>query len=207
MIKKDNFFWIGYSDLMTSLFFIMLVLFVVTIGYLQFQKNATERQLKKIQELQTSVQQLDSSYFEYQPQYKRFKFKQQIQFDRGKSEIAVAYYKYLIGVGNSISKLILKLNNDPKFKGLDIKYLVVIEGMSSKDNFPYNFELSYERSLALYRLWKLNGISFDPKICEIQIAGSGTEGIRDYSGAQEFMNQQFLIHIIPKMGKIIDSKL
>lgn len=48
-MRKDNFFWISYSDLMTSLFFIMMVLFVVTIGYLQYQKNATEKQLAKIQ--------------------------------------------------------------------------------------------------------------------------------------------------------------
>lgn len=190
---------------MTSLFFIMLVLFVVTVGYLQFQKEATEKQLKKIQELQTSVQQLPSDYFEYQPQYKRFKLIKQIQFPKGKSDIDPVYKPYLIGVGNSISNLIKKLYNDEKYKGFDIKYLVVIEGMASKDNYYYNFELSYERSLALYRLWQSEGISFDSKICEIQVAGSGTEGIRDYSGLQEYKNQQFLIHIIPKMGKIIDN--
>ena len=203
-MKTNNIFWISYSDLMTSLFFIMLVLFVVTIGYLKIQINATKQQLKKIQELQTAVQQLPESYFEYQPQYKRFKLKKQIQFQTGSANINSQYFNYLNGVGHSISDLILKLNSDNKYKGLDIKYLVVIEGMASMDHFPFNFELSYKRSLALYKLWKSDNISFDPKICEVQIAGSGTEGIREYSGDQEYMNQQFLIHIIPKMGKIID---
>jgi outer membrane protein OmpA-like peptidoglycan-associated protein len=204
MVKKDNFFWIGYSDLMTSLFFIMLVLFVVTIGYLQHQKNATEKQLKKIQELQTSVQQLPSGYFEYQPQYKRFKLKKQIQFAVGKSEINPVYNQYLYSVGKSIAQLIENLKNEEKFKGLDIKYLVVVEGMASrtKDNFKYNFELSYERALALYRLWQHQKITFNPNVCEIQIAGSGTQGIREFSGVEESKNQQFLIHIIPKIGKI-----
>ena len=71
-MKNNNIFWISYSDLMTSLFFIMLVLFVVTIGYLQFQKKATEKQLEKIQELQTAVQNLPEDYFVYQPNFKRF---------------------------------------------------------------------------------------------------------------------------------------
>jgi len=204
-MKKESFFWISYSDLMTSLFFIMMVLFVVTIGYLQFQKNATEKQLKKIQELQASVQQLPSEYFEYQPQYKRFKLKEQIRFPRGESKIDASYKDYLVRVGHSIAELIQKLNMDEKYRGMDIKYQVVIEGMASRDNYPLNFELSYKRSLSLYRLWKSEGISFDPKICEIQISGSGTEGIREYSGSREFMNQQFLIHIIPKMGKIIEE--
>ncbi len=30
-IKKESFFWTSYSDLMTSLFFVMLVLFVLTV--------------------------------------------------------------------------------------------------------------------------------------------------------------------------------
>jgi len=34
-MKKNNLFWIGYSDLMTSMFFVMLVLFVLSIGFLQ----------------------------------------------------------------------------------------------------------------------------------------------------------------------------
>jgi len=47
-MKKDNIFWISYSDLMTSLFFVMLVLFVVTIGYLKFNLETTEEQLETI---------------------------------------------------------------------------------------------------------------------------------------------------------------
>jgi flagellar motor protein MotB len=185
----------------------MLVLFVVTIGYLQFRENATKQQLEKVQELQTAVQQLDTKYFEYQPQYKRFKLNKQIQFDRGDSEIREEYIFYLIQVGQSINTLITKLKSDEKYKNLEIKYLVVVEGMASKDNYNQNFELSYQRALSLYRLWKQNisnGVIFDPQYCEIQIAGSGTDGIREFLGMEESKNQQFLIHIVPKIGKIIE---
>jgi len=205
-MKKDNIFWISYSDLMTSLFFVMLVLFVVTIGYLKFNLETTEEQLEKIQELQTAVQQLPEDFFDYQPEYKRFKLKRQIQFDKMKSTIKPEYKPYLLNVGRSINKLIDSLNNNEIYKKLNIKYLVVIEGMASKDDYQLNFELSYERALALYRLWKLNDINFNPETCEIQISGSGIEGIREFSGNEEYKNQQFLIHIIPKMGKIYSNE-
>jgi len=80
-MKKGDIFWIGYSDLMTSLFFVMLVLFTVTIGYLQYEKKITEEQLEKVKEIQASVEELPDEYFTYQPEYKRFKLNKQIQFD------------------------------------------------------------------------------------------------------------------------------
>lgn len=190
---------------MTSLFFVMLVLFVVTVGYLKFQKNTTEKKLKKIEELQTAVKQLPDNYFSYQSEYKRFKIKKQIQFEKGKSEIKPEYYSYLLDVGKSINRLIDSLNSNETYRSFDIKYLVVIEGMASKDLYPLNFELSYERALALYRLWKSNGIYFNPSYCEVQISGSGIEGIREYFGEDEFKNQQFLINIVPKIGQIAED--
>lgn len=201
-MKKDNIFWVGYSDLMTSLFFVMLVLFVVSIGYLKFNLQSTKEQLKKIKELQTSVRQLPETYFEYQSKYKRFKLSKEVKFDIGSSEIKKKYHEYLIDVGNSITNLISDLDSQDKFKKFDIKYLVVIEGMASKDSYDKNFELSYKRSLSLYKFWKSNGIIFNPKQCEVQISGSGTDGIREFSGKKEKNNQRFLIHIIPKMGKL-----
>jgi len=201
-MKKDNIFWISYSDLMTSLFFIMLVLFVISIGVLKGTVDATKNELNKIEELQTAVQQLPEEYFDYQPEHKRFKLKEQILFDDRSYYIKPKYHNYLVQVGNSIIDLVSGLENEEKFKKYDIKYLIVIEGMASRDNYPKNFELSYERALALYRFWTKNNISFDDSIFEIQISGSGTEGIREYSGSDEKKNQQFLIHIIPKMGKI-----
>ena len=199
-MKKNNFFWVSFSDLMTSLFFIMLVLFVVSIGYLQFKKKATEKQLEKIKELQTAVKQLPEDYFSYQPKYKRFKLNKQIHFGTYSTTINSTDIEYLIKVGRSIIKLIDNL--DSNYKGFDIKYLVVIEGMASQDRYYRNFELSSARAFSLYKLWKENNIIFDPKICEIQIAGSGTDGVREYSGRDESKNQQFLIHIVPKIGKI-----
>ncbi|SDD64947.1 OmpA family protein [Algoriphagus faecimaris] len=210
-MKKTNFFWVSFSDLMVSLFFVMLVLFAVAIGFSESERRkaedareASEQQLKKIQEIQESTKQLPEEYFSYQPQYKRFKLNKQIQFQRGKSEIESQYKPYLIEVGKSIQSLIERLKSNERSSNFEIKYLVVIEGMASNDNYPLNFELSYNRALSLYRLWKEEPIIFDPEICEVQIAGSGTEGLREYAGFEEYKNQQFLIHIVPKIGRIIE---
>ena len=48
MKQKESFFWTSYSDLMTSLFFIMLVLFVLVIVLLHKRMEATERELAEI---------------------------------------------------------------------------------------------------------------------------------------------------------------
>lgn len=206
-MKGNNIFWISFSDLMTSMFFIMLVLFVVTVAYLNYLRNATDQQLRKIQELQTSVQELPAKYFEFQPQFKRFKINKEILLPLGKTTINSNDSIYLAEVGESISTLISNLKDDMRFKGFDIKYLIVIEGMASNlgDKYEYDFELSYQRALALYRLWQAKGIIFDPKVCEVQISGSGTDGIREYSGKDEKKNQRIFIHIIPKMGKVFET--
>lgn len=201
-MRKSNIFWIGYSDLMTSLFFVMLVLFVVTVGFLNYKIKTTEEELEKIRELQTAVQNLPKEFFEYQPQYKRFKLKEHVQFDTLSSKIKPKYHDYLIKVGRSIESLVDSLSQNEELDALDIKYLLIIEGMASMDTYQKNYELSYERALSLYRFWKENGIVFDPEACEIQISGSGTGGIREYKGDEEYLNRQFLIHIIPKLGAL-----
>jgi hypothetical protein len=104
---------------------------------------------------------------------------------------------------------------------MNISYLVVIEGMASRDNYYDNDGLSYRRALSLYYLWKKNGISFEQSQCEVQISGSGIRGIRpyntDYYNAvrlgdsdadskfnlqEEKKNQCIIIQIIPKISSI-----
>jgi outer membrane protein OmpA-like peptidoglycan-associated protein len=200
MAKKQNFFWASYADLMTSLFFIMLVLFVLVIAMMKKQQKATEEQLSLIKNVQSAVKALPDEFFTYQNEYKRFSLNRQIQFLSGKSEIASEDKNYLTDVGRSVENLIINLKT--QYQNQDIRYIIIIEGMASNDNYIYNHELSYQRALALLRLWEKSGISFDNQLCELQIAGSGTSGIGRYSGKEEFKNQRFLIQIIPKIGNL-----
>lgn len=196
--KKGDFFWASYADLMTSLFFIMLVLFILSVTIMKKRQEVTENQLRKITDIQNAVKELPQEYFHYDDLHKRFALKRQIGFVKMSSEIDQSDKQYLLDVGRSISKLITKMQD--KYADQDIRYMIVIEGMSSKDSYYRNNELSYERALALYNLWISNGIKFDNSVCELQIAGSGVNGVGRSKNESE--NQRFLIQVIPKIGNL-----
>jgi len=198
--KGSSFFWPSFTDLMTSLFFIMLVLYVLTYLKLANQQKATEQQLNKIKEIQNAVKELPREYFQYDSIYKRFSLVQNIEFEDGKDIIKEKDIEYLINVGNSIRTLIATLKN--KYAEQDIKYVVIIEGMASNDNYSDNFPLSYKRAWAVQKLWQQRGIMPDQSVCEIQVAGSGTGGIGRFSSKEERKNQRILIQIVPKIGEI-----
>ena len=56
--NKESFFWTSYSDLMTSLFFVMLVLFVLTMALLHRKMVATEQELEQIKRVEKSTKDL-----------------------------------------------------------------------------------------------------------------------------------------------------
>ncbi|GAB4015163.1 hypothetical protein GCM10028808_39760 [Spirosoma migulaei] len=198
--RESTFFWTSYTDLMTSLFFIMLVLYVMTVAVLKYQQKATQEQLKKITEIQNATSGLDTNYFQYQKEYKRFALRKQIQFRSQSDVIFPNNYSYLRAVGKSIERFV-EDSLKTKYRSDKIKYLIVIEGMASKDGYLYNNRLSYERALALKTLWIRQGVRLDPNVCEVVIAGSGVEGAGRFPGADS-RNQRILIQIIPKIGRI-----
>ena len=201
--KKESFFWTSYSDLMTSLFFVMLVLFVLVVVKIEKDRKATQEQLNKIIEIEESVKNIDTNYFQYDADFKRHTLKNiNVSFERGSYDIDDIHEDQrtrLKEAGNSIKSFVNKaINNNP-----DVKYLLIVEGQSSKDTYLRNYELSYERALALVKYWKKEGISFNDEHCEIIISGSGHESPFRIQG-NEKLNQRFVIHIIPKTG-VIDN--
>ena len=155
-----------------------------------------EEEYKKLQEIQKAIENLDSRYFVYQPEFKRHVLRGLVQFPKGESEIPAPYHPMLYQAGNALASLINRLEPDD-----NIKYMLIIEGMASRDAYSRNYELSYERALSLVRLWEEKGITFDHDRFEVMIAGSGEGGIgRDRTN--EKRNQRFLIQIIPKIGEL-----
>lgn len=155
-----------------------------------------EVEYKKLREIQKAIEQLDSRYFVYQSEYKRHVLRSQVQFPKGKSIISEVYKNDLVEAGKALKNLVDGLEPDD-----NIKYLLVIEGMASADNYTRNYELSYERALSLYKLWEEEGITFDQNRYEVMISGSGESGVgRDE--IDESRNQRFLIQIIPKIGEL-----
>lgn len=213
--KKESFFWTSYSDLMTSLFFIMLTLFILVIVLLHKRMEATENRLKEIEKIEESTKELErSQYYSYKPEYKKYVLNVKCFFEESKSDIidlqtdTASLHKAGIEIEDFLSR-----NEN--------KYLLIIEGQASRNSIRQtnlNYSLSFQRALTLMKFWKdICHIDFGVN-CEIQIAGSGdgrynfgyTGGENTYRfeeldktlmrerGNKERENQRFVIHIIPK---------
>lgn len=201
-MNKKSFFWASYADLMSSLFFIMLVLFVLTVIMLQKQVKATEAEINKIKEIQNAISNIDSTYFAYNAEHKKHILKIDVGFQTNSADITdieLETRHQLLNAGKAINQFI-----KDACQKYNAQYLLIIEGQASKDNFIRNNELSYERALALVNYWKNNGVLFNPEQCEVIISGSGQDGTLriqpDVAG--NVKNQRFLIHILPKPGVI-----
>lgn len=201
-MSKRSFFWASYADLMSSLFFIMLILFILTVIMLQKQVIATEAEINKIKEIQNAISNIDSTYFVYNAEHKKHILKIDVGFQTNSSDITdigLGTRLQLLNAGKAINQFI-----DEASRKYNAQYLLIIEGQASKDNYVRNNELSYERALALVNYWQDNGIQFNSEQCEVIVSGSGQNGTLrmqpDVAG--NVKNQRFLIHILPKPGVI-----
>ena len=209
--KKESYFWTSYSDLMTNLFFVMLMLFILAIALLHREmvqigkeRDATKEELEKINEIRTAIQNIDTTYFQYDEDYKKHILKTKVKFQTGSSNINDlddATKDELLAVRDTIKSFLDKLLQ----KDGSASYLLVIEGQASKDKYALNNQLSYDRALSLFKFWfpdqKNTTLRFFNPPCEVVIAGAGfMEGKpRD---AENAANQRFLIQIMPQSGII-----
>ncbi len=210
-MKKDNFFWVSFSDLMTSLFFVMLVLYVLT--YVILSQKEIELQ-NIVQNLEQKLEVYDlvkenlnplkenTELFRYEEKYKRFTLAFDVAFERGDSKIKrgnLKKYTYTLGkiksVGKELQKTIdlLAKKKAENIKMKNVSYLVIISGYAShlKRGFIHNdYELSYKRAFNLWYFWKDKmGIDFEADkykgLIDLQISGNGWGGVgrfkRDYN--------------------------
>lgn len=200
MNGRKTFFWASYADLMTSLFFVMLVLFTVAVGFLVKDKS----DLDKIKEIEAATQNVDKKYFNYNPKYKKHILNIEVKYPTGEDNIKYLpkqTREELLKAGKAIHSFIdSTIKADPR-----VQYLLIIEGQASRDQYKGHYEenmkLSYRRALSLFQYWKYFGIHFE-SICEPLVCGSGEGGYpRDMLDDKN--NQRFLIHLVTKPG-IID---
>ena len=205
--KHKDFFWMSFSDLMTSLFFVVLVLYVLTYVMLKKEQNKLEienEKLNQILQLEKQFKPLQNDNdFIYLQDCKKYISKElnSIEiFEPNKSTILEKYKSSTIKVGNKLENLLKDLNvANPNFS-----YLIIIEGNMANSwdkkfssDSEYGYKKSYERALAVYDLWSNNNIDLRKYNSEILISGSGFNGLcRD---KVEENNKRFSIQIIPKI--------
>lgn len=252
--ENNNSFWPSYVDVMTTLFAITLVLFVVSFARFKIKEQELKESNEILQALvdeydniitvYSTVSKIDSTeYFGYNEQYLKHLFTVDVEYqtkefniDKLKLDLTdtLAANKVrndILAAGNLVKNTIQSIERADS-DGSNIKFLVVIEGQSSRIRYnesPWknNYTLSYLRAQYLNRFWKENGIDIDaiPR-CELIISGSGEQGVprnipneealhdafpdpadfqREWNEI-EMGNQRFLIHIVPVIGNIDVSK-
>jgi hypothetical protein len=157
----------------------------------------------KIKEIQTSIRNIDTNYFEYDETFKRHTLRNiSASFNTGSSNInniPSNQRQRLLAAGRSIQQFVNRAVN----QNADVKYILIVEGQASRDDDMLNYELSYARALSLVRFWTRNNIHFDTN-CEVIISGSGqfSQFRIQPDNASNRQNQRFVIHIIPKIGAL-----
>ena len=199
---------------MTSLFFIMLVLFVVTVGYLKHNEKELKVELaekEKLLQLDEQFKPLEESgYFYYLESCKKYIVKDFMGIEIFESEqttIKPEYINQTLEAGKELDRFLQKLNKTNP----EMSYLLVIEGnmankydkSMNKDN-NWGYLASYQRALAVYDLWTKQGLDLRKYNVEIMICGSGFNGLcRDN---KEENNKRFSIQLIPKVQNKITNK-
>lgn len=207
---KSPLFWISYSDLMTSLFFIMLVFFVLSKVQWEIEKQKAREALEEVKKkneqlakISTSIKELKVKNFMYDDSTRSFRLKETITFPTSSAEFSPSAKGILITAGNELAREIKALKE--KYKEYEVNYTIVLEGMASEDKNvgkgKGNYYQSYERAYEVKNLWDANGVKFEDKT-EIQISGTGVNGIGMTKNKSSVENQKVLIHVIPKIGKV-----
>ena len=245
--KNNGSFWPSYVDIMTTLFAITLILFAVSFSRFKIKERQLQSLVDEYENIITvysTVGSIDSTrYFGYNEQYLKHLFTVDVEYQKKEYHIdkleldklnpikAANKRDSIIEAGEIIKNTLLNLESSDSIKN-NIKFLVVIEGQSSKipyfeDDWKNNYTLSYLRAQFLNNFWKEHGIDFSaiPK-CELIVSGSGEGGVPRVIPDEEHLheitqnetefqalweheevkNQRFLIHIVPVIGNIDVTK-
>lgn len=247
--KNNGSFWPSYVDIMTTLFAITLVLFAVSFSRFKVKEKQLQvlvDEYENIVNVYTTVNEIDQTgAFRYDPSYLKHLMNIEIKYqpkeysmykladDISNSSRADSIRAAVKADGDTIMAKINKLEASiPSKLKKNIKFLIVIEGQSSKIPFDEgdwknNYTLSYLRAQFLNKFWIQQGLNFDkmPR-CELLISGSGEGGKPRikvdedslhnlYAKKEEYMmywvkeeekNQRFLVNIVPVIGNIDVTK-
>ena len=211
--KNRESFWPSYVDIMTTLFAVMLILFAVSYARFKLKEGQLEMlvdEYKDIINVYSTVDSIDESqYYAYDSLYlkhtltvsiayqeKEYDISNKLLYDLTDKVKADEKRDSIAMAGKLVQKTIMHLENSDDI-GKNIKFLVVIEGQSSKipfndNDWQNNETLSFLRAKFLKKFWtdpiekggcglfqhtSENDINSK---CEIIVAGSGEGGVPRY---------------------------
>ena len=153
--KKESFFWTSYSDLMTSLFFVMLVLFVLALLIVKSNNKKIEEQNKELIAVRDSLQKAlaeanvtieqQQKILQLEEQFKILSSESALEYDEEKriffatdfmgveifapnqDIILPEFLPTVDKVGNDLKKILNRLHSENP----DFKYQLVIEGYAA----------------------------------------------------------------------------
>lgn len=211
--KNKESFWPSYVDIMTTLFAVMLILFAVSYARFKLKEGELEMlvdEYKDIVNVYSTVDSIDESgFYAYDSLYlkhtltvsiayqdKEYDISSKLLYDLTDKVKADQKRDSIAMAGKLVQNTIMHLENS-KDIGKNIKFLVVIEGQSSKipfndNDWQNNETLSFLRAKFLKKFWtdpiekggcglfrhaSENDINSK---CEIIVAGSGEGGVPRY---------------------------
>lgn len=204
--RKDSLFWTSYSDLMTSLFFVVLVLFVITtvamrmaslktkLAYEELEDalkrlenvldsvNASNSQLEQIIKLNEQFSSLASSTsLDYDSEKRMFYAKDFVGieiFDPNEDVIKNEYIEMVDKVGKDIKSIVDSLNKSNN----SFKYQLVIEGTAA---IPYREKINKTfnpDNIEMYKLSYRRALALYQRWKALNLRDSNTEIIIAGSG-------------------------
>jgi hypothetical protein len=230
-MKKSNFFWVGFADLMTSLFFIMLILFIVTVVVLENKMvdntkiieqneklisnliekekdlNIENEKLNKLLKIEEQFKPLEeNSSFVYLEECKKFvasKLIGKVIFNPKEVSIKKDFIDITLEAGKTLESFL----GDLKEVNPTMSYLLVIEG---------NMANRYDKRIGIDDEWGYNK-SYQRALAVYMLWQNNSVDFRKYnvevmicgSGFNglcrdrvEENNKRFSIQIIPKTENI-----
>ena len=210
--KNKESFWPSYVDIMTTLFAVMLILFAVSYARFKQKEGQLEnlvQEYKDIINVYSTIDEIDKTdYYAYDSLYLKHAITISIGYqdaeydihklDLDKTDVAKADAKRdSIKQAGILVQSIIKNLEEQSGISKNIKFLVVIEGQSSKvpfyeSDWKNNETLSFLRAKFLKKYWtdpieqggcglfQKNSANDSNSKCEIIIAGSGEGGVPRY---------------------------
>lgn len=211
--KNRESFWPSYVDIMTTLFAVMLILFAVSYARFKLKEGQLEmlvNEYKDIIDVYSTVDAIDKTgYYAYDKQYlkhtltvsiayqdKEYDISSKLLYDLTDKAKADEVREKIRNAGQEVQKIIYNLEENSE-DSKNIKFLIVIEGQSSKipfndNDWQNNETLSYLRAKFLRKFWtdpiSQGGCGLFQRTsendvnskCEIIVAGSGEGGVPRY---------------------------